>query len=71
VVNKDKAGLFMLDADTLKRLTVFDVWEDDSPETENLVADDLPNPTWLRRSEENIAAPEIASDAREKRKSAA
>ncbi len=67
--NKDKAGFFMLDAESFKRLLVFDVWEDDSPETANLEPDTLPNPSWLRRSEEKIAAPEIG--VREKRKSAA
>ena len=61
---KDKAGFFMLDADTLKRLKDFDVWEDDSPDAEI-----LPNPILTRRSEEKIAAPE--TEVPEKQKSAA
>lgn len=71
MVNKDKAGLFMLDAESFKRLMIFDVWEDDGPETENLDAHVLPNPSWLRRSEEKIAAPEFAVEVRVKQKSAA
>jgi hypothetical protein len=71
MVNKDKAGFFMLDAESFKRLMVFDVWEDEGPETENLDVDVLPNPSWLRRSEDKPAAPEAEIEVREKRKSAA
>jgi hypothetical protein len=66
---KDKAGFFMLDVDSFKRPIFFDMWEDDGPETENLVADVLPIPTRLRPSKANSAGPEI--EEQEKKKSAA
>ena len=58
--DNDKPGFFMLDADTFKRQMIFDVWEDEPL-----------NPTWLRRSEEKVAAPEAEIEMPEKQKSAA
>lgn len=71
MVSKDKAGFFMLDAESFRRLLVFDVLEDDNAETENLDADMLPTPSWPRRSETKPVAPETNIEVLEKRKSAA
>lgn len=61
----------MLDAESFSRLLVFDMWDDDKAETENLDADSLPNPTWLRRSAAKPEAPETTIAVQVSRKSAA